>query len=100
MGALASQRVMDAMKAAGLKPIELERYSCSNKIWMTKVKRLRLPDLLCVATGVRVEVRAKSDLAIRMSDALANPKRRWFSGLNGDDLIAFVHCREEDSKFI
>jgi HEAT repeat protein len=88
------------MTAAGLTPIELERYSSSNKIWMTKVKRLRLPDLLCVASGLRVEVRAKSDLAIRMSDAPDNPQRRWFSGLNGQDLIAFVHCKEENSNFI
>ena len=32
---------------------KLERYSRSNKIWSTKVKRLRLPDLLCVRTGLR-----------------------------------------------
>lgn len=88
------------MTAAGLRPIELERYSSSNKIWMSKVKRLRLPDLLCVTTGLRVEVRAKSDLAIRMSDAPDNPQRRWFAGLNGQDLIAFVHCKEENGNFI
>ena len=93
MGALASQRVMGLMTQAGLRPIELERYSSSNKIWTTKVKRLRLPDLLCVKTGLRVEVRAKSDLAIRMSDAPENEARRWFSGLNGDDIIAFVQCQ-------
>lgn len=100
MGALASQRVIQAMTAAGLRPIELERYSSSNKIWMTKVKRLRLPDLLCVSTGLRVEVRAKSDLKIRMSDAPDNPQRRWFSGLNGQDMIAFVHCKNANGDFL
>jgi len=100
MGALASQRVIQAMTAAGLRPIELERYSSSNKIWMTKVKRLRLPDLLCVATGLRVEVRAKSDLAIQMSDAPDNPQRRWFSGLTGDDMVALVHCRDVEGDFV
>jgi len=93
MGALASQRVVELMARAGLQPIELERYSSSNKIWTTKVKRLRLPDLLCVKTGLRVEVRAKSDLAIRMSDAPDNEARRWFSCLNSDDIIAFVQCQ-------
>ncbi|MGC1520168.1 MAG: HEAT repeat domain-containing protein [Steroidobacteraceae bacterium] len=93
MGALASQRVMELMARHGLQPIELERYSSSNKIWTTKVKRLRLPDLLCAKTGLRVEVRAKSDLAIRMSDAPENEARRWFSGLFDDDIIAFVQCR-------
>src|SRR6185503_13391779 len=100
MGALAAQRVIQAMTAEGLRPIELERYSSSNKIWMTKVKRLRLPDLLCVRTGLRVEVRAKSKLAIQMSDAPNNEQRRWYSGLHEDDLIAFVHCREVDDGFV
>jgi hypothetical protein len=100
MGALASQRVMSLMAAAGLQPIELERYSTSNKIWSTKVKRLRLPDLLCAKTGLRVEVRAKSDLAIRMSDAPANVARRWHSGLRPDDLIAFVHCSLHGGTYV
>ena len=100
MGALASQRVIQAMTAAGLQPIELERYSSSNKIWMTKVKRLRMPDLLCVRTGLRVEVRAKSKLAIRMSDAPNNPQRRWFANLSADDMVAFVHCREVNDEFL
>src|SRR6185503_13665462 len=94
MGALAAQRVIQAMTAEGLRPIELERYSRSNKIWSTKVKRLRLPDLLCVRTGLRVEVRAKSKLAIKMSDAPTNEERRWNSGLAARDLIAFVLIRE------
>ncbi len=55
MGALGARRVAELMKQAGLQPIELERYSRSNKIWQTKVKRLRIPDLLCVRTGLRVE---------------------------------------------
>lgn len=82
------------MRKAGLQPIELERYSSSNKIWITKVKRLRLPDLLCVRTGLRVEVRAKSVLAIRMSDSPTNPARRWCAGLRPQDLIAFVACTD------
>lgn len=100
MGALASHRVMDTMRDHGLSPIELERYSSSNKIWGTKVKRLRLPDLLCVRTGLRVEVRAKSTLAIKMSDAPDNPARRWSSGLRPLDMVAFVQCREVDGTLI
>jgi len=96
MGALGTRRVHELMRRAGLQPIELERYSRSNKIWSTKVKRLRLPDLLCVKTGLRVEVRAKSNLAIKMSDAETNPARRWNSGLAPTDLIAFVLVREGD----
>jgi hypothetical protein len=94
MGALGARRVCELMAHAGLQPIELERYSRSNKIWSTKVKRLRLPDLLCVRTGLRVEVRAKSDLTIKMSDTPTNPDRRWNTGLAPRDMIAFVLIRD------
>lgn len=94
MGALGARHVCNIMTNLGLRPVELERYSQSNKIWATKVKRLRLPDLLCVKTGLRVEVRAKSKLAIKMSDAENNPDRRWSSGLADRDMIAFVHIRD------
>ena len=88
MGALGTRRVHELMTHAGLQPIELERYSRSNKIWSTKMKRLRLPELLCVRTGLRVEVRAKSKCAIKMSDAENNPDRRWNTGLADRDMIA------------
>jgi len=94
MGAVGTRRVQELLAGTGFRPIELERYSRSNKIWATKVKRLRLPDLLCVQTGLRVEVRAKSKLAIKMSDAENNPNRRWNTGLADRDVIAFVHVRE------
>lgn len=93
MGARGTLQVMAELKAMGFQPIELERYCTSNKLWATKVKRLRLPDLLCVRTGLRVEVRAKSALAIRMSDAPGNPEREWDAGADDEDVIAFIACR-------
>jgi hypothetical protein len=98
MGAAGALRVMEQMKADGFEPIELERYCTSNKIWTTKVKRLRLPDILCVRTGTRIEVRAKSDLKIRMSDAPANPDRRWNSGMRDRDLAAFIACFDDNGS--
>lgn len=92
MGALGVRRVADELAERGFEPIELERYGRSNKIWSTKVKRLRLPDLLCVRTGLRVEVRAKSDLRIRMSDAPNNPERVWDAGMRDEDLVALIAC--------
>ena len=94
MGALGVRSVLAQLKGQGFEPIELERYCTSNKIWATKVKRLRLPDLLCVKTGMRVEVRAKSNLMIRMSDAPNNPERAWDAGLRQEDLVALVGCAE------
>lgn len=93
MGALGTRHVIAELRDCGFEPIELERYTTSNKIWATKVKRLRLPDLLCVRTGLKVEVRAKSTLAIRMSDAPGSPDRVWDAGADDEDVVAFVACR-------
>jgi hypothetical protein len=95
MGALGVRRVSAELKSRGFEPIELERYSASNKIWATKVKRLRLPDLLCIRTGLRAEVRAKSDLQIKMSDAPNNPDRAWDAGLRNEDVVALIACTNE-----
>ena len=92
MGAVGVHRTIDRLRDRGFEPIELERYCGSNKIWATKVKRLRVPDLLCIKTGLRVEVRAKTDLKIRMSDAPANPDRVWDAGLRDDDIVALIAC--------
>ena len=96
MGAVGVHRTMDRFRDRGFEPIELERNCGSNKIWTTKVKRLRLPDLLCVKTGMRAEVRAKTDLKIRMSDAPANPDRVWDAGLRDDDIVAVITCFDRD----
>ena len=100
MGALGVRSVLSELKGRGFEPIELERYCMSNKIWATKVKRLRLPDLLCVKTGMRVEVRAKSDLMIRMSDAPNNPERAWDAGLRQEDIVALIACGEGPDGFV
>lgn len=70
--------------------IELERYSSSNKIWNTKIKRFRLPDLLCVNCGLRFEVKTKSNLQIKMSHSETNVERAWNAGLRQEDIIVFL----------
>ncbi len=72
--------------------IELERYAMANKVWQTKVKRLRLPDLLCVRCGLRVEARAKSKLGIVLSHS-NTPGREWDAGgMRDHDLYAFLRA--------
>lgn len=100
MGAAGARRTMELLQKLQFAPIELERYATSNKIWATKIKRLRLPDLLCVRTGLRVEVKAKSSLAVKMSDAPANPDRVWHAGLRDEDVIAFITAREVDGALL
>lgn len=67
--------------------IELERHATANKIWATKVKRVRVPDLVCLNCGRRVEARAKPRLKIEMSHSKRRP---WDEGLREDDLCAFL----------
>jgi len=98
MGAVGVHSTIEHLRERGFEPIELERYCGSNKIWMTKVKRLRLADLLCVRTGLRFEVRAKSTLKVRMSDAPNNADRRWDTGLRDDDVVAFVACNQDGER--
>lgn len=95
MGAAGTAAVLDALsRIHGHRMVELERYATANKIWSSKIKRLRLADLLCLDCGLRVEVRAKSKLAIRMSHSDA-PGREWDAGLRNEDLVAFVAWRKE-----
>ena len=96
MGAIGAQKVIELLNANGHNVIELERYSTSNKIWATKIKRLRLPDLLCLKCGRRIESRAKSKLGIIMSDNENDPLRRWYSGMQGEDYVAFIACDKDD----
>lgn len=97
MGAVSSQEVIRQLNLCGHNVIELERYSTSNKIWTRKIKRLRLPDLICLKCGKRIESRAKSKLDIRMSDNENNLDRRWDAGLSDKDLIAFIQCSSDDA---
>ncbi len=90
MGAAGGAAVShDLREHHGHRTIELERYAMANKLWATKLKRLRLADLLCLDCGLRVEARAKSDLKVRMSHSKTSG-REWDAGLRDRDLCAFV----------
>lgn len=90
IGAAGAASVIDVLsRDHGHRAVELERYATANKLWATKIKRLRLPDLFCLECGARIEVRAKSDLAIRMSHSELTG-RQWDAGLRDRDLVAFV----------
>lgn len=99
MGAVSSKEVVRQLNSCGHNVIELERYSTSNKIWSTKIKRLRLPDLICLKCGCRIESRAKSKLDVRMSDNENNPDRRWDAGLGDHDVVAFIQCSHEGDNW-
>lgn len=92
MGAVGTKKIRDYLESQGHKIIGLDRSSQSNKIWTTKIKQLRAPDLLCLKCGQRIECRAKSKLQITMSDTPTRPDRHWDYGLRDGDLVGFVLC--------
>jgi hypothetical protein len=93
LGAVGTRKVFENMAAHGHGPIELERGSMSFKIWkQIKIKRVRVPDILCLQCDKRVESRAKTNLEITMSHSASTPERGWDFGLEDDDYIALVKC--------
>jgi HEAT repeat protein len=98
IGACGTKKVMQHLSHLGLRPIELERGSTSYKLWKAvKIKRIRVPDILCVANGIRVESRAKTDLAISMSHSQSDSERGWDYGLKDRDFVALVQCSRSGS---
>ena len=91
MGAIGAATVAEHLRTdLGHAPVELERYAMANKVWQTKVKRLRLPDLVCAHCGVRVEARAKSNLSLVLSHSDSQGREWDGGGMRDDDLFAFI----------
>ncbi len=95
MGAAGAHRAIEILRRHGHDPRELERYATCNKIWLTKIKRLRMPDLFCLHCGQRFEVRAKTKLEIKMSDSPTVAGRQWDAGLREEDIVLFVRCEAD-----
>lgn len=95
IGAIGTRAVFADLLKQGHKPIELERGSMNYKIWKNiKIKRLRVPDILCLNCATRVEARAKTNLEISMSHSLSDPERGWDKGLTDYDVVALSICRK------
>jgi len=97
LGAIGTKQVFKRLVELGHQPIELERGSMNYKIWKKiKIKRIRVPDILCVDNGIRIESRAKSKLEITMSHSLNDPARGWDADLKNEDYIALIACKKGD----
>ena len=91
VGAAGTNATIERLREMGFNPIELERGSTGFKIWKKiKIKRVRVPDVLCLNTGLRFESRGKTKLEISMSHSLKDPKRAWNAGMRDDDLVSIV----------
>lgn len=99
MGAIGTQKVIGDLRTLGHDPIELERGSSSFKIWKDiKIKRIRVPDILCINCGTRIESRAKTNMEITMSHSYSDPERGWDFGLNDNDYVALVVCQRSGDR--
>ncbi|MDO8441388.1 MAG: HEAT repeat domain-containing protein [Polaromonas sp.] len=99
VGAAGTNATINRLKAMGFNPIELERGSTGFKIWKKiKIKRVRVPDILCLNTGIRVESRGKTKLEISMSHSLNDPNRAWDAGMRDDDLVSIVVFEQNDDS--
>jgi hypothetical protein len=99
IGAIGTQQVFSVLKQLGHQPIELERGSMNYKIWKKiKIKRIRVPDILCVDNGIRIESRAKTNLEISMSHSTSDPERGWDFGMKDNDYVALVVCEKFGDK--
>ena len=99
IGAIGTRKVLENLSQQGHKPVELERGSTGYKIWKSiKIKRVRVPDILCVNSGIRVESRAKTKLVISMSHSTADETRGWDFGLKDEDYVALVVCEKDGDE--
>jgi len=99
IGAIGARAVFENLKRQGHRPIELERGSMSYKIWkQIKIKRVRVPDIVCLNCGVRFEARAKTQLEISMSHSLSDPERGWNKGLADRDVVALALCSKSGER--
>lgn len=99
VGAAGTNATIRKLSDLGFHPIELERGSTGFKIWKRiKIKRVRVPDILCLNTGLRFESRGKTKLEISMSHSLSDPKRAWDAGMRDDDLVSIVAFEQNDES--
>ena len=99
LGATGTKQVSEDLTKQGHKIMELERGSTTFKIWKEiKIKRHRMPDLLCLNCATRAESRAKSKMEISMSHSLADPERAWDYNLDDKDLVALVYCKKSGTE--
>jgi hypothetical protein len=97
VGAAGTNSTIESLVQLGYSPIELERGSRGFKIWKKiKIKRVRVPDILCLGTGLRFESRGKTKVEISMSHSLKDPKRTWDAGLHDDDYVSIVVLNQTD----
>ncbi len=92
VGAVGARAVSKDLASRGHNFVELERGSTDSKLWKdVKRKRVRIPDLVCLHCGQRIECRAKTTTDLAMSHS-EQAERTWDFGMVPQDWIAFPIC--------
>lgn len=92
LGAFGARAIADDLSTLNHDMRELERGSLDTKLWTeVKRKRVRVPDLVCLRCGMRVESRAKGDASLAMSHSTV-AERAWDFGMVDADVVAFPVC--------
>lgn len=100
IGAVGARAVRDDLQSRGHDLRELERGATDTKLWKdVKRKRVRIPDLVCVRCGLRVESRAKTDNKLAMSHSSSEAERSWDYGMVDSDTIAFPVCATRTKRY-
>lgn len=98
-GAAGTLATIEKLKQCGFDPIELERGSSGFKIWKEiKIKRIRVPDIICLKSGLRFESRCKTKLEISMSHSLNDPNRSWNADMRSDDFVSIMRCEQKSDS--
>src|SRR4051812_46969882 len=99
VGAVGTRAICHDLEKHGHDVHELERGSLDTKIWKeVKRKRVRIPDLICINCGLRIESRAKVAAKLSMSHS-DDEERAWDYGMVDADLIAFPVCEVGDESY-
>ena len=59
---------------------------------------MRVPDILCLNTGIRFESRGKTKLEISMSHSLIDRRRAWDADMRDDDFVSIVVLDQNDDS--
>ena len=95
LGAVGAEAVKALLNDRGHLFVELENGALDTKIWKdVKRKRVRIPDLVCLRCGRRLESRAKTKPEISMSHSIDDAERDWGFGMIPEDWVAFPVCQK------
>ena len=99
IGAVGARAVVVDLGQRDHQMVELERGSTDTKLWKdVKRKRVRIPDLVCVRCGLRVESRAKTKAELSMSHSPTDEARAWDFGMVDSDVLAFPVCEADRER--